>query len=64
MMIKIDHSRKTLNAYSIKLSGDRKEYTAKNVDEVVEAVKHYYMKPHNKSICPLCDPNWPSSHGL
>jgi len=40
--------------YKIKLDGDRRKYNAKNIEEAVNALKHYYLKPHNKSNCPLC----------
>ena len=30
---------------------------ARSLDEVIEALKHYHGKPHNKTICPFCQKN-------
>lgn len=34
-----------------------KSYYAKNFEELLNAIKHYFLKKHNQNKCPLCKDN-------
>lgn len=56
-MISFELSTVKLNAYRIRLSGDRRRFHAKNLREMQMALKHYFGRHgggHRAHACPLC----------
>lgn len=41
--------------YKIKISRDPRIYYADCFDRAEQALRHYFIRSHNKNICPLCN---------